>query len=231
MNAMYPARVTLYEDGVYRWSYDMDMWHNTFMRNLMLKVIAVIFAFPVGFFLIMLLARVLPPVLGGHLRRVPRAMMTDMLLPLLVTLLIYAGTIGLTLLIYAISALVMHGNYHLCFEMDDSGVALVRSPGTAKTVNALGIAATAAALAAGKPGGAMRAGSIMLAANMVGTTAFRSVRRVRLYPEKDVINLSELFGMNQIYVGEWDYPFVKDFILNHVREKARGKEQAPPFEL
>ena len=23
-----PTRVTLYEDGVYRWSYDLDMWRN-----------------------------------------------------------------------------------------------------------------------------------------------------------------------------------------------------------
>lgn len=192
MNTMYPAHVTLYEDGVYRWSYDMDMRHNTFMRNLLLKVIAVIFAFPVGFFLVMFLARVLPMIVGGPFRRVPRAMMTDMLFPLLITLLIFAGAIGLTMLIYAISALVMHGNYHLCFEMDDSGVALVPS---------------------------------------AGVTSFSAVRHVRLYPEQDVINLLEWFGMNQIYASKSDYPFVKNFILAHVREKVRGKDQDSPFEL
>lgn len=192
MNTMYPAHVTLYEDGVYRWSYDMDMRHNTFMRNLILKVIAVIFAFPVGFFLVMFLAKALPMAVSGPFRRVPRAMAADMLFPLLITLLIFAGAIGLTMLIYVISSLVMHGNYHLCFEMDDSGVALVPS---------------------------------------AGVTSFSAVRRVRLYPEQDVINLLEWFGMNQIYVSKADYLFVKDFILAHVREKARGKEQDSPFEL
>ena len=192
MNTMYPAHVTLYEDGVYRWSYDMDMRHNTFMRNLILKVIAVIFAFPVGFFLVMFLAKALPMAVSGPFRRVPRAMAADMLFPLLITLLIFAGAIGLTMLIYVISSLVMHGNYHLCFEMDDSSVALVPS---------------------------------------AGVTSFSAVRRVRLYPEQDVINLLECFGMNQIYVSKADYLFVKDFILAHVREKARGKEQDSPFEL
>ena len=192
MNTMYPAHVTLYEDGVYRWSYDMDMRHNTFMRNLILKVIAVIFAFPVGFFLVMFLAKALPMAVSGPFRRVPRAMAADMLFPLLITLLIFAGAIGLTMLIYVISSLVMHENYHLCFEMDDSGVALIPS---------------------------------------AGVTSFSAVRRVRLYPEQDVINLLEWFGMNQIYASKSDYPFVKNFILAHVREKARGKEQDSPFEL
>ena len=27
----YPSRVTLYDDGVYRWCYDMDMWQNRYM--------------------------------------------------------------------------------------------------------------------------------------------------------------------------------------------------------
>ena len=30
----YPSRVTLGEDGVLRWSYDMDMWHNRYMIGL-----------------------------------------------------------------------------------------------------------------------------------------------------------------------------------------------------
>ena len=40
----FPPRVTLSEDGVYRWSYDMDLWRNLFMLKLVLKVLAVLCA-------------------------------------------------------------------------------------------------------------------------------------------------------------------------------------------
>ena len=35
--AAYPSRVTLFEDGVYRWSYDMDMWHNRYLIRLIVR--------------------------------------------------------------------------------------------------------------------------------------------------------------------------------------------------
>ena len=230
MNA-YPEHVTLFDDGIYRWSYDMDMWHNKFMLSLIIKVMAVIFAFPAAFFLFMLLARVLPLLTQGELRRVPREWITGEAVPLIITLICFAAAIGVTLLVYVICAAVMHGTYRLCFEMDESAVALVRSAKAMNTVNALGTVATIAAIAAGKPGEAMRTSSMLTGANAVGTTAFTSVLRVKLHPKYDVINLHEVFSMNQIYVNEGDYPFVRDFILGHVREKARGKNKPTYFEI
>ena len=47
------------------------------------------------------------------------------------------------------------------------------------------------------------------------------MRRVKQFPQYDLIDLREWFGMNQIYVDAEDYPFVRDFILERVREKAR----------
>lgn len=84
--------------------------------------------------------------------------------------LILAGIVLLTTVIYVLCALLMRGKHHLCFQMDESAVALVGSARSKDTVNALAGIATAAAFAAGKPG---------------------------------------------------DYPYIRDFIMEHIREKAR----------
>jgi len=217
----YPARVTLYEDGVFRWFYDMDMWRNRYMLRLLVRVLSVILLIPVAFFLLTVLNRALPPLLDGTPWRRVAFMIHDDLKVLGLVALICVGILLLALLIYAVCALVMKGNYRLYFEMDETAVTLVRSAGSMNAINALGVAATVAALAAGKPGGALRTGAMLAGANAVGTTRFDSVRRVKRYPQYDLIDLREWFGMNQIYVSGEDYPFVRDFILERVREKAR----------
>ena len=199
----YPSRVTLYDDGVYRWSYDMDMWHNHYMLKLLLKVMGIILGAIFAVFVVLL---------GPSDAKA-----------LVFVAAIMSGMVVLALLIYAICALAMHGTYHLCFEMNDEAVALIQSAATRSRNEALGVVATIAGLAAGKPGEAMRVGSTMALANSVGNTSFASVRRVRRHPESDVIALSELFGMNQIYVNAEDYPLVCDFILERVPEKARKR--------
>lgn len=47
------------------------------------------------------------------------------------------------------------------------------------------------------------------------------VRKALPHPDHDLIDLRQFLGMNQIYVGPEDYPFVRDFILERVRKKAR----------
>lgn len=199
----YPARVTLYDDGVYRWSYDMDMWHNHYMLKLLLKVMGIILGAILAVFIVLL-----GPSDAKALAFIAAIM---------------AGLVVLALLIYAICALAMHGTYHLCFEMDDEAVALIQSDATRTRNETLGAVATLVGIAAGQPGQALRAGSTMALANSVGKTTFASVRRVRQHPKCDVIALSALFGMNQIYVRPEDYPLVVNYILERVPEKARNR--------
>ena len=45
----FPSRVTLYEDGVYRWSYDLDMWRNRYILNLVIKVLLLVLGIPTLF--------------------------------------------------------------------------------------------------------------------------------------------------------------------------------------
>ena len=67
----------------------------------------------------------------------------------------------------------------------------------------------------------MRTGAMLAGSNAVGVTRFDSVTSVKEYPEYDMIELREWFGMNQIYVNPGDYPYIRDFIMEHIREKAR----------
>ena len=57
----YPSRVTLFDDGVYRWSYDLDMWRNRCLLNLILKILSLLLGIPALFILAMVLRAAPPP--------------------------------------------------------------------------------------------------------------------------------------------------------------------------
>ncbi|MBQ6373802.1 MAG: hypothetical protein IJJ45_04865 [Clostridia bacterium] len=200
----YPDRVTLFDDGVYRWSYVMDMWRNRFLFHLMLKVIAVVCGGAVAFVLVALGPSLTPAAVGWCALGV-------------------AGVMALAAGIYAICACVMHGAYRLCFEMDGEMVELVRSAATRQRNEAMAAIAVAIGLAVNRPGEALRTGLTMNAVNAAGRTFFSSVTRMRVHPEYQVIDLREWFGMNQIYVCDEDFAFVRDFIRDHISEKARAR--------
>ena len=220
---MYPSRVTLFDDGLYRWSYDMDMWHNRYLLGLIIKILCIVLGIPTLFVAVNVLKNALPFLERGMTETM--LFIHGDLLSLTIISGIWIGSILLTLIIYAICAAVMHGTWHLCFEMDESAVALVQSAETKARNSTLATVAAVveiAALFTGKSNRSLHASSSALrTANESGITSFDSVRRVRLHPDHDLIDLREFFGMNQIYVGAEDYTFVRDFILEHVREKAR----------
>lgn len=215
----YPSRVTLFTDGVYRWSYDLDMWHNRWLLTFILKAISLLMALPALVFGVMLLREFIWHVCFGH------SILEEDLLALAVIVGIWAVMILLTLIVYAISAAVMHGTWRLCFEMDETLVMLVasakvkaRNRAMATVVDAVGIAA----LLTGKPKVSLYSSSFALhAAGETGATRFESVRRMKLSPDHDLICLHETFGLNHICVPAEDYPFVRDFIAQRVQEKAR----------
>ena len=221
----YPSEVTLYDDGVYRWRYDMDMWHNRYLLRLVLKVIALVLGVPLLFLLAMALVQTAPLLRENRPWEDLLFFMRDDMIPIAVVGGLLVGCLLLALTIYAICALVMGGSCRLRFEMDDTAVTLVRNPGTTDAINALGTVAVIAGMAAGKPGEALRAGGTLAAASSTGASRFDSTRRVKLFPDSDVIDLREWFGMNQIFVSPGDYAFVRDYILARVPEKTRDRSR------
>lgn len=109
----FPTRVTLGEDGVYRWSYEMDMYRNHYLRNVLLKVTGVICL--VCYLFLMFLF------LNGH-SLTPGIALGALACFLGFMLLVLAG--------YYLAAVIMHGRYLLRFEMNEEAIMLVRNPST-----------------------------------------------------------------------------------------------------
>ena len=187
----FPPRVTLGEDGVYRWAYDMDMYGNRYLLSVLLKVFAAIGA--AGYaFLLFLLGR------DGRLNGRTA----------LLALLPFLGFGALLTIGYYLAALIMHGHYRLQFAMNEESILLVRKESTQRLMDAAG----ALSALAGGPGAGVDAS---------GFTQFSRVRGVREHPRYDALNLRCLTGANQIWIPPEDYDFVRDYILQRVPDRAR----------
>ena len=199
---MYPGRVTRGDDGVYRWSYDMDMYHNHYFRNLLLKIVGIICA---GLFVLM----------------VGLFAMEGMMSPLMagITLLILVGIVLLTLLFYYLAAVIMHGVYHLRFEMNDDAVMLIRKASTTNMMNSMAMITMLTSAAAGKPMRGVASGASMSAAASSGLTWFKHVKGMKEYPQYDAVSLRSTDGPNQIWIPKEDFIFVKDFIKSRMSMK------------
>ena len=219
----FPERVTLYDDGAYRWAYTMNMWKNRYLLKLICRIIVLLLGIPTLLALANALYRAMPLLSRGVDRETFGFFMRDELLILTVVGGMLVGLLLLALIVYAICAAAMHGTWRLRFQMDETAASLVRNPGTMTAVNALGAIAVVAGIAAGKPGEALRVGATTAAVNANGTTRFESVRRVKVVEDCDVLDLRGFMSMNQIFVPREDFDAVKTFILEHVSEKARDR--------
>lgn len=202
--SMYPKRVTLGEDQVYRWSYDMDMYRNHYLRNVLLKVFGAICLVSWAF-LLLLLAK------DGRLS----------LSVVFITLLIFGGFMLLVLAGYYLAAVIMRGQYHLRFEMNDDAVLLVRKESTERMMQNMALITMMAGRAAGKPVRGLASGAAIQTGAASGLTFFREVRSMKERPRYDAFNLRSLTGGNQIWVGPEDYAFVRDYVRSRIPEKAR----------
>ena len=202
--SMYPERVTLGEDQVYRWSYDMDMYRNHYLRNVLLKVFGAICLVSWAF-LLFLFAK------DGRLS----------LSIVFITLLIFGGFMLLVLAGYYLAAVIMRGQYHLRFEMNDEAVLLVRKESTERMMQNMALITMMAGRAAGKPVRGLASGAAIQTGAASGRTFFREVRSMKERPRYDAFNLRSLTGGNQIWVGPEDYAFVRDYVRSRIPEKAR----------
>lgn len=184
----FTERVTLCEDGFYRWHYDMDMRNNRFLLRFLMKVMSLVMGIICLTALIMFsessafgpgMAMWIIGLCGGLI------------------LLTWAG--------YWVAVLVMKGSYRLHFEMNEETIALVHKPETQRLMHGIAVAA----LLTGS-------GTALSAAASSGRTSFSIVRRMKEFPEWDVLTLQSFLAGNQIWIPKEDYSFVRDFISSHV---------------
>lgn len=219
----FPERVTLYEDGVYRWHYDMDMWKNRYFILRLMRILALSLGLPTLFVAAMALKNARYLLEQG----VAREKLTDYLHGDLISLYviggIWLGCLLLALIVYAVAALAMRGTWRQCFQMDETSVALVPNPKTMATMQNLGTAMSILSLAAGKGADAVRLNRSIHNAENSGVSWFESVHKVKPMEKYDIVGVRGLILMNPIYVPREDFDFVRDFIDARVREKARSR--------
>lgn len=189
--------ITLYQDGKYRWVYELNLLKNPSIFLLVWRIFFFIF---IGIFIFVTIADSGRSGFwwGGFLDN------------LKIFGYILLGMTGVTLLGYLLYAAIMGGKYCVIFEMDDKGVSHKQVPTQAKKARKLASLTTAAGAASGNFS-VMGAG--IGAARTEMYSDFASVGKVRAYPSRRVIKLRSGLNHNQVYAAAEDFEFVRSFIL------------------
>ena len=185
------STITLGKDGKYHWYYELNMFKITAILSTIIKIFGGIIFF----------MWLLDLIFSGF---------EDIWSVTKVMLLIFGGFVVLSLLGYAVVAIMYGGKYCVLFEMDEKGVSHAQLPKQFKKAQVMGFIS---AIAAGRPS---TAGAGLLAASRNALyTSFDGVRSIKPFPRQHVIKVNAPLSKNQIYAEGEDFQFVLDFIRNH----------------
>lgn len=199
----YTDKVTRFEDGVYRWYYDMDMYRNTSMLHTLEKVNLLIFlGISIGGALLIWFAE--------RDASFARAV-------LLIGLGMGALMALLYLIGYYIAAGIMRGRHRVSFAMREDGIRLIRS-GRPKGGDGFGEMVMSVEDSA-SPASSQRYSRM----NQISNIYFSEVGRYRSYPQWNMIDMSMPGGKFQLYARNDDFDFVERYILERIPERARRR--------
>lgn len=193
---MYPSRVTLCEDGVYRWSFDVDLSRDHYMRDLVMKIMLFICGS------ICLLMTIFTFSTGD---------LTFLWIPFACCGVVMLITVAV-LWIFRVS---QRDCYTLGFEMTEETIMLVQTPAVMRGMNTAAQVSSVLGSLAGKRGFSASA------AAQPGPTRFRSIRSIREYPETSMLNLNTGIGSLQVWVCPEDYDMVRNYIQSHAASSPR----------
>lgn len=205
------AHITLCEDGVYRWTYEYNLFRHP---DLFLLIWRIFFFVALGIFGFMVILTLIEGDMDGE-------RLLDSLMYFGIALLGMTALVGLSYLIYAA---IMGGKYIVVFELDENGVNHLQIDRQAKKANAIGAAAILAGYLSRSL--SMMATGINVRSEM--RTSFRSTGKVRAYPKKNTIKLRETLSQNQIFVYPEDFDFVWNYILSRVPDRAKPESFRAP---
>ncbi len=192
-------RVTLYDDGFYRWLYEVDMKKNPVIFLTVLKIVGLCLCIPL--FLIVFLSVRSEGTFSSLLQD-----LLPFLISMAVILLITIGSYWYVSHLYG-------GKYCIVYEMDENGV---RFSQVKQQFEKQQVIAKFATLTGALTGNVGLAGSGLY--NMYNNSAysdFKKVYSVKSYRDNDVIKVDSLFLFNQIYVNKEDFDLVDRFIREH----------------
>ena len=188
--------VTLCDDGKYRWTYEINLFKNPMFFLLIWKIFFFIF---LGVFAVVNISDFIKWGAEKALENLP--ILGYILLGMTVV-------VGLGYLIYAA---IMGGKYIVEFEMDEKGVNHKQTETQAKKARKIARTTMIAGAASGK---VSTIGAGIAAQRTEMYSEFAKVRKVKLYPYRNLIKVNERFGHNQVYAAKEDFEFVKNYIAS-----------------
>ena len=195
----YPRRVTGGEDGVYRWSFDIDLKRDHYVRNLTLKIALLVCGICCGGISLM-------------------ALLMDRASMAWIPLACGAAVMAVTMLSFWLYSLMVHGTCTLGYEMDETSIRMVRSPREQRIMNAVGPAVMILGAATGHAAEGLARGAMLAGAAQAGCFRLNRIRRIREYPEKNLITARTLLSTCHIWVPAEDFSLVRDLLA----ERASG---------
>jgi len=191
------------KDCTYRWVYEFNLLTNPTILLTIIKVFLGIIAVLIVFGIVLLVPDLVQGYAGAE--DVAGVFVSGGGIALLF--------IVLTIIGYAIYALMNGGKYCVVFTMDDEGITHKQLPKEfekAQVIGALNVLAGAAS------GNLSQMGLGMLTATHDTTSSnFASVRSVKGSRALRVIKVNEPMAKNQVYVEPGDYDFVFGYIRDH----------------
>lgn len=191
-------------DGKYRWIYEINLWKDTAIPLLVLKILLLAALFPPVLLLVLSLAE------GNFARTLPGAARVYLLLAGIMAGLLAVGY-------YLVFVPVLGGRYPVVFEMDERGVSHIQMRRGADKTALLSLLGVLAGSAAGNP--AAVGANLLAGARRQMHTDFKNVRKVTVFEKKRLLRLvcSDM-TRNLIYTEAVDFDFVRGFILAHCKK-------------
>ena len=193
--------VTMGEDGVLRWVYEMNMWKYPTLVITIWKVL-LLTAFAPALLLFFL-------TLGDGIGSALLAFINVMgIVVVIVT--------GLMLLAYPLVAILNGGIYCVIFEMDDRCIKHIQMQ---KQFQKNQVLALIGSLAGVMTGNIQAIAAGMLAGSKQSSLSrFEKVTSITVNEKRHVIYINEKFSRNQVYADSADFAFVKNRIISSCKK-------------
>jgi len=191
--------ITVNEKGQYVWEYELNMYENRNVLDMIMKILT-------GIFLFIVAALVIMTSLNGIFDWESLWFFLKIAVPIF--LFVYL----LSFLSYRFYTYSLGGVYHVRFEMDEEGINHIPMQREREYEQKVGILSMLLGLFTRNVG---QVGSGFYVATLANVySSFDKVTSVRADRKHDLINVNYVTLNNQVYVGKEDYDFVFDYIAS-----------------
>lgn len=195
------TRVEKGDDGVYRWTYALNMLTNPAILVTVLKIIVPLFSIP-------LIVTLIRTAIDNSWAEAWNDNMWNSSIKMCIFILVLF--IGIALLSYLIVAAMYKGKYIVHFTMDEKKLVHATDPVQQRKARTMG----ALTAIAGRSLTAKGAG-VIAASRTTSTTELAMVRRIKVRRHFNLIKINQLLSHNQVYVPSEDFDMVLRFLREH----------------